>query len=260
MVGSLTSMVSEIATLSQNLSRSSNEIASGSAGLSADAMNESAAVDQVSNVIESLSNKSHESARLQSEAATLSTQAARIAQSGAPQVQELAESMRQARLACEKIGKVSKLIEDIAFQTNLLALNASVEAARAGKAGKGFAVVAEEVRNLANRSAAAVKEVDLSVRDINDIIALGASRSGAVEANLCKIVESSTAVADLFVSISANSKEQCSDVETVNALVGQLTQATHRNSALSEELSASAAELKGQAQDLQRVVSAFKLP
>jgi methyl-accepting chemotaxis protein len=259
MVESLTRIVKQILELSDRLEQSSNEIAAGSASLSRDSAHEALAVDEVSQLLQRLARHTEHTVTKQGQALGLSSEASEKAAAGAPEVHAITTTMREAQQAGERIGKVVKMIEDIAFQTNLLALNASVEAARAGKAGKGFAVVADEVRNLANRSSKAVLEVETLISSINTIIAQGASKTDFVEQSLQGIVEGTAAVSSILAEVSKAGGEEQEAIHDVSAHVEKLTQGTHRNSALSEELSASAVELRQQAQELHSLIANFKV-
>ncbi len=259
MVESLTRMVSHLASLSERLEQSSNEIASGSAALSQDSIEGAHTVEQMSNTLHSFSQRAQANTQSEQQALTLSQTATQKAQQGSPEVHAITTTLREAQQAGERIGGVVKLIEDIAFQTNLLALNASVEAARAGKAGKGFAVVADEVRNLANRSSSAVHDVESLIGAINKIITQGAAKTDSVEQTFGEIVKGSAQASALLETVAQASTLQQKEVENVAAQVDHLTQSSHRNSALSEELSAASAELRKQAHEIHAAVADFKL-
>jgi methyl-accepting chemotaxis protein len=259
MVQSLTQVVSHLNTLSNQLEQSSNEIASGSSALSKDSTETSLSVEKISQVFHSFSQRALENTQSEAQALTLSQLASGRAQQGAPELHAITTSLREAQQAGDRIGKVVKLIEDIAFQTNLLALNASVEAARAGKAGKGFAVVADEVRNLANRSSSAVHEVESLIGDINKTIDQGAAKTDSVEQIFGEIVQTSADVANLLKNVAQASSEQNTEVQHVMEQVDSLTQSSHRNSALSEELSAAAMELRKQAHEVHAAIENFHL-
>lgn len=147
----------------------------------------------------------------------------------------------------KKIEEIITVIDDIAFQTNLLALNAAVEAARAGEQGKGFAVVAEAVRNLAQRSASAAKDITTLIQDNVSQSENGAKVAGQSGTVLRDIVTSVKKVADLNSEISAASQEQSSGLEQISKAMNQLDQATQGNAASSEEVAASSEEMSAQA-------------
>jgi methyl-accepting chemotaxis protein len=259
MVESLTRMVSHLATLSHQLEQSSQEIASGSAALSHDSTGTSQSVEKMSHILTSFSQSVQENTNQECQALTHSQAASQKAQQGVPELHSITSSLREAQQAGERIGSVVKLIEDIAFQTNLLALNASVEAARAGKAGKGFSVVAGEVRNLANRSSQAVHEVESHVGTIAKIIAQGAAKTDSVEQIFGEVVKSALDVTTALQHVAHNTTQQNAEVRAVMEQVDSLTESSHRNSALSEQLSAASMELRKQAQEIHAFIAKFQI-
>ena len=151
------------------------------------------------------------------------------------------------------------VIDGIAFQTNILALNAAVEAARAGEQGRGFAVVASEVRSLAQRSAAAAKEIKGLISDSVDTVGAGSALVAEAGLTMNEIVESVKRVTDIMSEITAASNEQSAGIEEVNHAIAQMDQVTQQNAALVEEAAAAAASMQEQAGNLQAVVSVFRL-
>jgi methyl-accepting chemotaxis protein len=151
------------------------------------------------------------------------------------------------------------VIDGIAFQTNILALNAAVEAARAGEQGRGFAVVASEVRSLAQRSAAAAKEIKTLIGDSVEKVGLGTRLVGQAGSTMQEIVESVKRVTDVMSEISAASQEQTLGIEQINRAIAQMDEVTQQNAALVEQAAAAAESLQGQAGNLAQVVSVFKL-
>ena len=159
----------------------------------------------------------------------------------------------------KKIVDIISVIDDIAFQTNILALNAAVEAARAGEQGRGFAVVATEVRNLAQRSAAAAKEIKILINDSVDKVGSGSALVQRAGTTMQEVVASVQRVTEIMNEISVASAEQSSGIEEVNGAIGKMDSMTQQNTGLVEEASAAALELREQATTLADVVGLFKL-
>jgi len=167
--------------------------------------------------------------------------------------------MREINSSSRKISDIVSLIDEIAFQTNLLALNAAVEAARAGEQGRGFAVVATEVRNLAQRSASAAKEIKLLINDSADKVHTGTALVDQSGKALAEIVDSVKKVTDIVAEIAAASQEQSAGIDQVNNAVSQMDEMTQQNAALVEEASAAARAMHEQASELTRQVGFFRV-
>ena len=193
------------------------------------------------------------------QASQLALSASAIASEGGMVVGQVISTMDAINNSSRKIVDIISVIDGIAFQTNILALNAAVEAARAGEQGRGFAVVASEVRSLAQRSAAAAKEIktliDDSVANVEDGSKLVAQAGATME----QVVTSVKSVTDMVSEISAAGSEQSSGIGQINAAIVQMDEATQKNAALVEEAAAASQALQDQAQRLEATVSTFKL-
>jgi methyl-accepting chemotaxis protein len=174
-------------------------------------------------------------------------------------VKQVVDTMSGIQASSKKIADIVGVIDSIAFQTNILALNAAVEAARAGEQGRGFAVVATEVRNLAQRSATAAKEIKALITESVDKVEGGAQLVNEAGTTMDEVVNSFQQVARLVVDISNASREQSSGIEQVTQAVSQMDEVTQQNAALVEEAAAAAESLEDQARGLVQAVGMFKL-
>jgi len=185
--------------------------------------------------------------------------ASSVAEKGGNIVAQVVDKMESINQSSRKIGDITGVIDGIAFQTNILALNAAVEAARAGEQGRGFAVVANEVRNLAQRSAAAAKEIKSLIAASTGDVEAGRALVGEAGVTMHEVLASVARVTDIMADISAASAEQSSGIEGVNLAIGEMDESTQRNAALVEEASAAAQAMQDQAAQLARAVRAFRL-
>jgi methyl-accepting chemotaxis protein-3 (ribose and galactose sensor receptor) len=181
------------------------------------------------------------------------------AQEGNAIVEEAVVSMKEIETSSGKIGTIIGIIEDIAFQTNILALNAAVEAARAGEQGRGFAVVATEVRNLAQRSSVAAKEIKELIELSGRQVLVGSDRVTSAGESMQRIINSVKQVSELMSEIALSTGEQSRGIDQINLAVAQMDTVTQQNAALVEEASAAAYSLKEQSQLLEEAVAVFKL-
>lgn len=235
------------------------EIAQGNHDLSARTESAAASLQQTAASVQHLSDAVQHSAKAASVANDLASQAAQTTERGGQAVQQVVATMSEIQGSAEKISDIIAVIDGIAFQTNILALNASVEAARAGEAGRGFAVVAGEVRQLAQRSAQAAREIktliETSVSKVNE----GHRQVQSAGQTMQEIVDVIRRVADVIGEVTSAAKEQSESLQEVNAAVRQLDQTTQQNAALVEEMTAAAESLRQQASELQNAVSRFRL-
>ncbi|MCX7711891.1 MAG: methyl-accepting chemotaxis protein [Clostridia bacterium] len=247
--------------LTERLSQSSKMVASAAAQLAAasqqlaEGSNEQAAsIEETSatmNETASMINQNNENTR---QASDLSEQAKGAAGAGFSKMNNMIVSMEELKKSSDKIAKIIKVIDDIAFQTNILALNAAVEAARAGEAGMGFAVVAEEVRNLAQRSAQAAKDTAEIIERNIELSRQGVDVSAEVLKSLEEINLKSQNVNSIVGEITAASEEQSRGIQQINEAVSQMEKVTQHNAATAEESAAAAQELQSQAEELEHVV------
>jgi methyl-accepting chemotaxis protein len=193
------------------------------------------------------------------EANQLASAASDVAIRGGQVVSEVVDTMSSIDASAKKIVDIIGVIDGIAFQTNILALNAAVEAARAGEQGRGFAVVASEVRNLAQRSAGAAKEIKMLIDDSVEKVGAGTKLVGQAGVTMDEVVDSVRRVTDIMSEIANASQEQSAGIAQVNQSIIEMDSMTQQNAALVEEAAAAAQSLQDQAAELARVVSIFKL-
>jgi methyl-accepting chemotaxis protein len=194
-----------------------------------------------------------------SQATSLAAKASDIAARGGDAVSRVVSTMEEISTSSDKIADIIGVIDGIAFQTNILALNAAVEAARAGEQGRGFAVVAGEVRTLAQRSAAAAKEIKALIGDSTRKVQDGSELVAQAGKTMHEILHSIKQVSDIMAEISAASNEQSTGIEQVNHAVAQMDTVTQQNAALVEQVSGAAQSMHDQAARLARAVGEFRI-
>jgi methyl-accepting chemotaxis protein-2 (aspartate sensor receptor) len=241
------------------IATASGQISAGNQDLSTRTEEQASSLQQTAASMEELTSTVKQNADNARQANQLALSASEVALKGGDVVSQVVDTMASIHASSKKIVDITGVIDGIAFQTNILALNAAVEAARAGEQGRGFAVVAAEVRNLAQRSAAAAKEIKGLIDDSVGKVDAGTALVGEAGRTMEEIVGSVKRVTDIIGEISAASHEQTSGIEQINQAITQMDQVTQQNAALVEEASAAAQSLQEQAGSLVQAVSIFKL-
>ncbi|MBV6448356.1 methyl-accepting chemotaxis protein [Nitrosomonas sp.] len=259
MQDSLIKIVSEIRGSTSTISTATGEIAAGNADLSQRTEEQASSLEETASSMEELTSTVKQNADNARQANQLAAGASEVAVKGGMVVGQVVQTMSSINESSKKIVDIISVIDGIAFQTNILALNAAVEAARAGEQGRGFAVVATEVRTLAQRSAAAAKEIKELISDSVNKVEDGTRLVDEAGATMDEIVSAVKRVTDIMSEISAASQEQSSGIEQVNQAVTQMDQVTQQNAALVEEAAAAAESMQEQAQELTQAVSTFKI-
>ena len=254
----LTTSLRSIMTSVRSIDTASQEIATGNLDLSARTEMQASSLEETSSAMETLTVAVKDNANNARLATELAASAATLASDGGKAVNRAVATMESIKASSRKIVEIIGVIDGISFQTNILALNAAVEAARAGEQGRGFAVVASEVRTLAQRSAAAAKEIKALIADSVAIIDGGSASVNEAGNSMGNIVASVQQVNEIIGRISLASNEQANGIAEVNLAVGQMDDMTQQNAALVEEAAAAAASLHEQAINLAQAVSVFK--
>jgi methyl-accepting chemotaxis protein len=249
----------QVQASADNVARASAEIAQGNNDLSARTEQQASSLEETAASVEELTGTVKENADHARQANQLAASASSVAQKSGEVVGKVIETMTSINDSSNKIVDIISVIDGIAFQTNILALNAAVEAARAGEQGRGFAVVATEVRNLAQRSAAAAKEIKLLIDDSVGKVAIGSKLVDEAGATMEQVVDSVRRVTAIMADISVATTEQSDGIAQVNQALAQMDGVTQQNAALVEEAAAAAESLQDQASHLADVVSVFKL-
>ncbi len=255
----LRQIVSNVRQCTNAIGGASQQIVSGNADLSRRTEAQAASLEETASSMEEVASTVLQNTENAVRANQLASDAAAIAVRGGSVVAEVVKTMLSINEASTRIVDIIAVIDGIAFQTNILALNAAVEAARAGDQGRGFAVVASEVRSLAQRSAAAAKEIKALISDSARRVEDGTKLVGAAGDTMQEVVTSVHGVAEIIAQITAASREQNSGIEQVNEAITQMDQTTQQNASLVEELATAADSMQTQAQSLVKAVAIFKI-
>jgi methyl-accepting chemotaxis protein len=255
----LASTISQVRNVTDTIVIASGQIASGNLDLSGRTEQQASALEETASTMEQLTSTVKQNANHARQATQKAVLASEVAVRGGAEVAQVVETMGSIHESSRKIVDIIGVIDGIAFQTNILALNAAVEAARAGEQGRGFAVVATEVRSLAQRSAAAAKEIKLLIANSVEKVDAGSKLVEQAGKTMDEVVVSIRNVTDIMGDITAASNEQSDGIEMVNQAIAQMDQMTQQNAALVEEEAAATASLKELADKLASVVSEFRL-
>ncbi|MCC6535405.1 MAG: methyl-accepting chemotaxis protein [Burkholderiales bacterium] len=258
-VEKLVEIVRQLREATDSINTAAKEIASGNADLSQRTEEQASSLEETSSSMEELTPTVKQNAENARQANQLAIGASEVAVRGGEVVSQVVETMSSINESSNKIVDIISVIDGIAFQTNILALNAAVEAARAGEQGRGFAVVATEVRNLAQRSAAAAKEIKTLIEDSVVKVDAGTKLVDAAGKTMEEIVVAVRRVTDIMGEITAASQEQSAGIEQVNQAISQMDEVTQQNAALVEQAAAAAEALEEQAHALANAVAVFKL-
>ena len=252
-------LIGQIKQTTGHLNNGAGEIAQGNADLSSRTESQASSLEETASSMEELTSTVKQNADNSREASQLVVSAASVAEKGGVAVANVVTTMGAIKISSGKISDIIGVIDGIAFQTNILALNAAVEAARAGEQGRGFAVVASEVRNLAQRSANAAKEIKVLINDSVSQVDVGAKLVDEAGSTMGEIVSGVKRAAEIMHEITAASQEQSAGIDQINQAVVQMDDMTQQNAGLVEEAAASAESLKHQANALTELVNSFKL-
>jgi len=255
----LANIVGDVRTGTDTIAMASGEIAAGNLDLSSRTEQQAASLEETASSMEELTATVRQNADNSRQANKLATAASEVAEKGGAVVAEVVNTMESINESAKKIVDIIGVIDGIAFQTNILALNAAVEAARAGEQGRGFAVVASEVRNLAQRSASAAKEIKGLINDSVEKVGIGSRLVSQAGSTMEEVVDSVKRVNDIINEITEASGEQATGIDQINQAITQMDEVTQQNAALVEQAAAAAGSLQDQANHLVDVVRIFRI-
>jgi methyl-accepting chemotaxis protein len=259
LVDNMVDIIKQIKTASETINTAAAEISAGNNSLSQRTEEQASSLEETAASMEELASTVKQNAENAKQANTLASVASGVASKGGNVVSQVVHTMSDISESSRKIEDIISVIDGIAFQTNILALNAAVEAARAGEQGRGFAVVAGEVRNLAQRSAAAAKEIKILITDSTNKVEVGTNQVKEAGNTMGEIVDSVKRVTDIMGEIAAASVEQSTGIDQVNTAVTLMDEVTQQNSALVEQSAAAAESLAEQANAMIERVSQFNV-
>ena len=251
-------MLGQIREAADTIYTAAGEISAGNTDLSSRTEEQASSLEETASSMEQITSTVKLNADNARQANSLSVNASEVAIDGGAVVEQVVRNKSSINESPRKISDILSVIDGIAFQTNILALNAAVEAARAGEQGRGFAVVAGEVRNLAQRSAAAAKEIKSLISDSVEKVDNGNQLVAQAGKTMSEIVTAIKRVTDIMAEIAAASAEQSTGIEEINGAVGQMDEMTQQNAALVEQAAASAESLLEQASVMSQAVAVFK--
>ena len=255
----LQAVVADVRHEVEGVQVASNQIAAGNQDLSSRTESQASSLEQTAASLEELGSTVQHSANASREASALSQRSAEVARQGNDAMNRVISTMDGISRSSQRIGEIIGVIDGIAFQTNILALNAAVEAARAGEQGRGFAVVAGEVRNLAQRTLSAAKEIKVLIDESSEQVTTGSQLVHSTGKTMSEVVTSAEQVHGLIADITGATQEQAMGLTQINQAVGQLDSVTQQNSAMVEELAAAASSLQAQARVMNDAVRIFRL-
>jgi len=255
----LAAIVTEVRTGTQTIATASTQIAIGNQDLSARTEEQASALEETASSMEELTSAVRQNTDNARQANVLANTASTVARQGGSVVAQVVDTMGAINASSRQIVDIIGVIDGIAFQTNILALNAAVEAARAGEQGRGFAVVATEVRNLAQRSASAAREIKELIGNSVEKVEVGSKLVEQAGQTMEDVVASVQRVNDIMAEISNAGREQSAGIEQINQAVTEMDTVTQQNAALVEEAAAAAEALQEQAANLERIVSVFRV-
>lgn len=259
LAGNLGNMFRQINASTIQVSTEARQLADSSLSLAHGATEQAETVERLSITVSEVDRNAKDNADLANKASDLANKIKNNAEKGSEQMSHMVLAVKEINEASQKIQKVIKVIDDIAFQTNILALNAAVEAARAGQHGKGFAVVAEEVRSLAAKSAAAAKDTDSLIVDAMEKAEYGVHIAAETASSLTDIMSGITESSIIIGNIAEASESQSETITEINRGIDSVTQVIQSNSATAEENAAAAQEMSGQSELLHEMITQFKL-